>query len=218
MFIELIDTLRCPQAHADSWLVASSLRTVGRHIVDGALGCPECKATYAIRDAVVCFADTDRRTVASDVTDDDVFRLAAQLHLVEAPGAIVLTGAWGAYAAPLVRTLPTLQLFAVNASVPLPLDERISALSVAQGVLPLAASSVRGVALDAHHAGAAMLDAASRVVRTGGRLVVPAHCTPAAAEWRELARDASAAVFERLTTASAPVTLKRAPARPLFQA
>lgn len=218
MFVELIDTLRCPQPHTDAWLVASSVRTVGRHIMDGALGCPECRATYPIRDGVVCFAEEDHRAAASDVSDDDVLRLAAQLHLVEAPGVVLLTGLWCAYAVPLLQALPTVQLLAVNATVALPLDERISQVRAAPDSLPFAAASARGAALDERHASAAMLEAAARVVRTGGRLVAPARCVPDGAAWRELARDVTVTVCERLVAASAPVPLRRAPAQPLFQA
>ena len=44
MFIELVDALRCPVAHAESWLVAAAIRMEARHIVDGTLGCPVCSA------------------------------------------------------------------------------------------------------------------------------------------------------------------------------
>jgi hypothetical protein len=37
MFIELVDALRCPVPHEESWLVASADRMEARHIVDGTL-------------------------------------------------------------------------------------------------------------------------------------------------------------------------------------
>ena len=49
MFVEIIDLLRCPNAHAESWLVAAAARTVGRHIVEGTLGCPVCEAEMEMR-------------------------------------------------------------------------------------------------------------------------------------------------------------------------
>ena len=55
MFIELVDALRCPQPHAESWLVVASTRTQARHILEGTLGCPVCRAEYPIVDGVVDF-------------------------------------------------------------------------------------------------------------------------------------------------------------------
>ena len=52
MFIELVDALRCPVPHEDSWLVASAERTESRHIVTGTLGCPVCRAQFPIRRGV----------------------------------------------------------------------------------------------------------------------------------------------------------------------
>ena len=55
MFIELVDALRCPVSHEESWLVASATQTDARHIVDGLLGCPVCQAEYPIRQGVADF-------------------------------------------------------------------------------------------------------------------------------------------------------------------
>src|SRR5690242_21064587 len=55
MFIELVDALRCPVPHEESWLVASATRMEARHIVDGLLGCPVCHAEYPIRNGVADF-------------------------------------------------------------------------------------------------------------------------------------------------------------------
>ena len=40
MFIELIDTLRCPTPHDESWLVLAADRMAARHVVEGTVGCP----------------------------------------------------------------------------------------------------------------------------------------------------------------------------------
>ena len=53
MFVELVDLLRCPRPHEDTWLVAAAEAMSGRHIVRGTLGCPVCEAEYPIRDGVV---------------------------------------------------------------------------------------------------------------------------------------------------------------------
>ena len=48
MFIELLDLLRCTNAHEDTWLVASFKTVSNRFVMDGTLGCPTCSAKYSI--------------------------------------------------------------------------------------------------------------------------------------------------------------------------
>lgn len=217
MFTELIDTLRCPVTHEDSWLVAASSHTAGRHILDGTLGCPVCRASFEIVDGVVRFAAPAPLAVLAPYDDDRAFRLAAQLHLVEAPQPVLLVGDPSRAVPSLLERLPTVKWLVGNARVALPLDERVSALVLPAGTIPLAAASLRALALDAPHATPALLAAAARVVRTTGRLVVPASVTPDPQAWELLARDEHVAVAERLPASSAPVQLRRAPHNPLFR-
>ena len=53
MFIELVDALRCPRPHEESWLVLAASRLEARHVLEGTLGCPVCHAQYPIRDGIV---------------------------------------------------------------------------------------------------------------------------------------------------------------------
>ncbi len=218
MFTELIDTLRCPNAHQDSWLVATSTRTDGRHIIEGKLGCPVCRATFDIVDGEVLFSTASVSEQAQAFDDEAAFRLAAQLHLVEAPQPILLIGAWSAAATSLRRILPHVKLMLGDAAPQRAPDERISALRLPANGIPLATGALRGLALDAAHAEPAYLVHAARVVRTTGRLVAPSSTTLDASLWRPLATDGDVVVAERLPAASAPVQLKRAPATPLFTA
>ena len=55
MFVELIDALRCPRAHEDTWLVAAAAETRDRCVVHGSLGCPVCRATFPIAGGVARF-------------------------------------------------------------------------------------------------------------------------------------------------------------------
>ena len=63
MFIELVDSLRCPNDHAETWLVATCDAMRGRDIVTGTLGCPICRAQYAIVDGAVANAAGPRVAV-----------------------------------------------------------------------------------------------------------------------------------------------------------
>ena len=216
MFTELIDQLRCPNAHEDSWLVATSTRTGSRHILDGKLGCPVCKATFDIVDGEALFtvAPVLRSTITLD--DDAAMRLAAQLHLVEAPQPVMLTGQWSRAVAPLRRIVPTVTIFVGDATSVIALDAQVSLLRLPASRIPLATGTLRGLALDRAHANDACVTDAARIVRTNGRLLIPAGTALDDALWRTLAADAEVTVAERLPTASAPVPLRRAPATPLF--
>ena len=216
MFTELIDTLRCPNAHEDSWLVATSTRTQSRHIMDGKLGCPVCSATFEIKDGEVLFTTGSTLRTTRVLDEEAAFRLAAQLHLVEAPQPILLTGSWSRAVQPLRTIVPNVTMFVGDATSIITLDERVSTLRLPASAIALATGALRGVALDASHAGVEFLAASARVLRTGGRLVAPASVALDGAIWRTLASDAEVTVAERLATSSAPIQLKRAPAAPLF--
>ena len=216
MFTEVIDILRCPHPHDDSWLVASSTATVGRHIVSGRLGCPVCKATFEIVEAEARFGGAEVAATDPALDDGAAFRLAAQLYLVEAPAPVLLTGHWACAVSPLLRLMPQLSLLTGDATCVIPIDDRVSAMRLPDSVLPVAARSLRGVALGSAHASEAFVQESARVLRTGGRLVAPAGVALDAVQWRLLATDEQVQVAERLPAPSAPVELKRAPSQPLF--
>lgn len=230
MFTELVDRLRCPRPHAESWIVAAADAVQGRRIVRGTLGCPVCAGEYPVVDGVAHFEGAAAATTtpatplhpathgASDApaTEDAADRLAAQLHLVEAPEPLLLVGTWGALAPELVRHYPHAVALVADAPSPLPLDERLSPLVLPAARLPLADGSVRAIALDAAHADAAWFAEAARVATSGARLVAPVTHAPPVADWTLVASDAHVHVATRTTRASAPVQLRRAPAHYLF--
>ncbi len=198
MFIELVDDLRCPRPHEETWLVASADRTDDRDIVEGTLGCPICHAEYPIRDGVVWFTDPGslaRRSTRAPKADAELaMRLAALLDLSDAQGLALLAGSW-ASVAPLLRELVPTHVVLLNPDAPVPAGAGISVLQVASGI-PLAAATCRGVALDASTTEADDLGAAVRVLRARGRLVAPLS-TPVPPEVTELARDERLWVAER---------------------
>jgi uncharacterized protein YbaR (Trm112 family) len=219
VFTELIDTLRCPNPHEDSWLVATSTRTVGRHIISGKLGCPVCRVTFDIVEGEVLFGTVGGLHSSRVLDEEGAFRLAAQLHLVEAPHPILLTGRWSAGVTPLRSIVPSVTMFVADATTAITIDERVSTMRLPPAGIPLATGSLRAIALDAAHVTDALIADAARVLRTTGRLVAPATSALDALLWRILACDTDVVVAERLAVASAPVPLRRAPpAKPLFEA
>jgi uncharacterized protein YbaR (Trm112 family) len=209
MFIELVDALRCPRPHEESWLVVSADRLVARHILDGTLGCPVCSAEYPIADGVVDFSGGVRYPTAAPAppSAEQAMRLAAFLGLDDALGFATLLGGWGAHAIEL-RGMVECPLVLVDPPEDVEAAPGLSILRTA-GPLPLAAGSTRGIAIDAadlHGSHRERVASAVRATRTGGRVVGHASL-PLPAEVRELARDTEVWVAEREASASPLVTL-----------
>jgi len=215
VFIELVDLLRCPAAHEETWLVASTGRMVDRHIVEGSLGCPICRAVYPVHGGVTDFSGGEppaepapEAAAGGDApSEDDALRLAALLGLAEPNQRAMLIGDWGRLAEPLLAIVPT-ELLLVDPPAGVGAGEGRSPIRCGARPVPLAAEGLRAAALDGATArDAARARAAVRAVRAGGRVVGPADA-PLPAEVRELARDGRHWVGEREATASAPVPLR----------
>lgn len=184
MFVDLIDRLRCPNDHADTWLVAAASRTVHRHLLDATLGCVECGAEFEIKDGDVWFG-TSVEAQGMAVSEEETLRAAALLKLEER-GLFLLEGGWASFA----HALPQLLDVDILLSDP---PAGITEAGVGQGTLrgvgdrwPLAAASLHGLALS--RITPARAADAVRVLRPSGRLVAPID-TPLPAGVRELARD-----------------------------
>ena len=197
MFIELIDVLRCPNAHEESWLVLASGRIDDRDVMEGVLGCPVCEAEFPIADGVVRFAPESRSdAVAGPSSEEDAIRLAALLDLGTPKGYAIITGTLGD-TAPSLRSLTEVQLLLINPRPGIAIGDGISGLTIAPDwtSLPLAPASARALALDATTSHPQLL-ASLHIVRPGGRVLAPiALSLPDGAS--ELARDERQWLAER---------------------
>lgn len=212
MFIELVDSLRCVQPHEDTWLVATFDRMENRRVVEGALGCPTCRASYPIRAGVVWLGAVPAQATPADdppaahPVADEAMRLAALLDLREPGMRALLAGAHGAVAHALVGATQA-ELLVIDPPASVTPGDGVSIVRTG-GRLPLAAASMRAVALDERSAVApGAIEAAVAALRDGGRLVAPAT-VPVPASVTELARDARQWVAERDARPSAPVQLR----------
>ena len=212
MFIELVDILRCPNPHEETWLVLAAHRVGDRDVMEGTLGCPVCAAEYPIIDGVAHFDGGQPRVTSAAVASDEgeALRLAAQLGLAQPRGYAVLLGATAAHG-PLVSTLTDVQLLLVDPPAGIGMGLGLSGLTTPANspMLPLAPASARGIALDAD-VPPEVIDAAREVLRTGGRLVAPVS-VEVPAGFSELARDERVWVAERaaVATSSGIISLTR---------
>ncbi len=204
MFIELIDTLRCPVPHDESWLVAAATRVDARHIVEGTLGCPVCKAEYPIHEGVADFRCGGAAPLPAPSAPDAelAMRVAAMLDLADSQGFAVLLGAWGSHATELSGIVET-PLMLVDPPEGIVGAPGISVLRC-DGQIPLAAGAARAVAIDTGDL--ARVAASVRVARTKARILAPVSVALPDGV-RELARDAEVWVGEREAMPSPLVTL-----------
>lgn len=219
MFIDLVASLRCLTPHEDGWLVAVSRRMEGRSILEGTLGCPVCRREYPIVGGVGYFgvdagapAPAAASAPAPPLDEESAVRLAAFLGLQSPGGIVVLCGAWAGLA-PALRQIVPVSCVLVDP----PRDDELVGEGMATlrtaGAIPLAAGSVRGVALDTLSADEGTLGAALRVLSSRGHLVAPVRLVPPAGV-EELARDDELWVARTRLASSAPVGIARG-ARPI---
>jgi len=195
------------RAHEDSWLVASADELVGRHIVRGELGCPVCGTRYPVREGVADFASGSSAPLEYAAPEGMAVRAAALLGLTEPGGMVVLAGEWSAAANEMLEMTENVQLLALDYARGLRSGGALS-LALIADVLPLAAASVRGIALDEAHATPALLQGAARALIAGGRLIAPSGAR-VPDSLQELARDDEhwVATTRAQTNVSAPVTI-----------
>lgn len=215
MFVELIDHLRCPEPHEESWLVVHAEETRDRHIVRGRLACPICGRRFFVEGGTVDFSAAPDAAPVSPLPapralprdDEWPLRLAAFLGLGDGGGAVGLFGDWGRYAEALGDVVERVEPLAIApdfATHPM-----LSAIvPPSRATLPLATGSLRAIALDEVEGpdAGAQLTEATRVLRSGGRMLAPAR-VPLPLGMRELARDADWWVGERETAPAGIISI-----------
>ncbi len=194
MFIELIDLLRCVNAHEDTWLVASFQTVSNRFVLEASLGCPSCSAQYPIHEGIADFSAgvvvpscEAERAAASHNREEHATRAGAYLEATEPGATIILGGVW-AYAAEELSQMAEVRVLALDAPAEVKESQTVGLLRVGSEI-PVAAGSVLGVALDAWFP-AKLVASAVKAVRPGGRIVGPVTI-PAPAELSVLAHDDS---------------------------
>lgn len=191
MYIELIDLLRCPRVHEESWLVAAFNKMDGRFVIEGKLGCPVCSASFPIVNGVADLRDSLDASAGAVSTqgegdEDTALRVAAMLGLTRAGSVAVLSGMPGPIAG-LVAEMASVRVVGVNRILPDASEQENVAMIRAGNRLPFASGSIDAVMLGAT-ASIDEVEDAVRILKTGGRLVVTAD-SPLRGNLREIARD-----------------------------
>ena len=208
MYILLTDRLICPRCGPGHGLILMASRIENRRVLDGELGCSNCREQYPVRDG---FADLRPRPAAPLEAPDQppepgererALRLAALMGAPEGPGFALIVGGDARLAPAIADMIEQLEIVASYAPLAA-WSERTGVSRVATGPrLPLTRGAMRAVALTGP-AGDVSLEDAARVVSPVGRIVLdPA---PADAESR-----LEAVGFEIAASQEATIVAKRA--------
>jgi len=203
MLLPLVDSLRCPNQHDETWLIASIETLEDRDIKSGTLGCPTCLAEFPIRDGAVHFAEVQRAPFVAP-SEEEATRIAAVLDLVDPRMVAVLHGEWGAHA-PIIRSLTPAALLLVNPPEGIASGDGISIVLADRA--PLGAASMDGAA--AAEGARPEMVASLRASLRGGRRMVGPVSVDVPAFLVEIARDDEiwVAQLDAGSITSAPVLL-----------
>ena len=199
MYLLLTDILTCPRCGPEFGLVLLADRVEDRRVLEGRLGCPNCREQYPvaggaldarlpaervasvstddagsptapIADAASAAGSTSASAPAADDAEAAV-RLAALLGLADARGTVLVAGLGAALAPQVSALVPEVEMVALTAS-PDASPERAGVSRIAAGAaLPFRSRTLRGVALTGG-ADDAALGEALRLLQPGARLVV----------------------------------------------
>lgn len=208
MYILLTDALSCPRCGPGFGLLVQADRLEERRVVEGRLGCANCRETYPVRGGVAHLSPgpATRADVPADPPGDDPetpVKLAALMGLAGARGLVMLQGPGARHAAALAALVPEVEVVAVDGATAAPPAMQPGVSRVTAGaVLPFRDGTMRGAALTGG-AGDARLREALRVLAPGARLLVD----PAGAETAGRLRALGAQVMleqEGVVVAAAP--------------
>lgn len=224
MHLELVEALKCPNAHAAGVLVASADEIENRFVLHGLLGCPHCLAEFSVEQGVTSFApgrsEADVASASAADHSDPAMRLAAQLGLSAGRTTYAAIG-FDLALVMAMRTIVAARMLVFNASDTASFDSH--ALAAAANIAPIGIATIAdslpmadrkfdGIAFDARalrgsHSDALLLQAVT-ALRPRARLVAPvsAHVPKG---MKELVRDAQVWVAEREVVATAPISILR---------
>jgi len=176
MHILLTDVLSCPRCGPEFGLVLLADQVEERRVLEGRLGCPNCREQYPVRGG-----ELDARLVRDSAAGPDgspdvdeggaAVRLAALLGLADARGTVLIAGPGAVLAAEVAALVPELEVVAL-AVEPGGGEEEPGVSRIAAGAgLPFRGRTLKGVALTGG-ADPALLAEGVRVLQPGARLVV----------------------------------------------
>lgn len=170
MHILLTDILTCPRCGPGFGLILLADRAEERRVIEGVLGCSNCREKYPVSAGVADFGASPE-AVPPVADEAAVERLAAILGVTHGPAFLLLAGPAAAYAPGLAAMIPDVEVVTVGAAASAQDGAGINRVYAAGPQLPIASGKVAGVALSGA-AAEGLLDEGARAVSPVGRLVL----------------------------------------------
>jgi uncharacterized protein YbaR (Trm112 family) len=168
VFIELTDHLRCPEDHAESFLVLLPEEMQDRSVRTGQLGCPVCHRTFTLREGIAELGGATASTEGETRLDPE--GLTALAGLSGPGGYFALVGPVASLWRGFQEANPGVALVAIDP--PADVTDAPGISVIRSGRIPLKTRSMRGVALGRPYADDPYWIAeAARVVLPGLRIV-----------------------------------------------
>lgn len=173
MFIELVEFLRCPSAHEETYLVLVPEEMVGRDVTRGSIGCPRCRSEYPIVDGIVEFGEPGGCEGASDFggTMPDPRVVQALLGLASPGGYVALVGSAARFAPQLAELMGGVHFVGVNPPLGVEASPVLSPLRATRSI-PVRSAAMRGVVVGMEHVRTPWLEEGVRVLLNRQRLVL----------------------------------------------
>ena len=176
MLILVTDLLACPRCGPEFGLLVLAERLEERRVVEGRLGCPNCREAYPVRGGV---ADLRLPGAAAPAAEEGApadpeaaVRLAALMGLAGLAGMALVVGPGARHAGAIAALVPDAEVIAVEGAPRAAGEPGVSRLLAGPGPLPLRGGLLRAAALTGGAADEAALHEGLRVLAPGGRLVV----------------------------------------------
>jgi len=177
MHIVLTDVLVCPRCGPQFGLILLADRVEDRRVLEGVLGCPNCREKYPVRAGLgllrVAFDEIEPVPVPAPAAQDggEAVRIAAVAGITEGPALLLVIGPAARYAPLLATLLENVEIVAAGGGLEAWTEGAgVSRLEVG-GRLPIHSRSLRAAVLSGGAADA-LLEEGTRVVGPLGRLVL----------------------------------------------
>lgn len=165
MHLFLTDRLSCPRCGPGFGLILLAREVRERRVLQGDLGCPNCRETYPVEDGFGDLRSPPREPLsevgsrggASEMAEggegagagsrEAALRMAALLGVTEGPGTLLVKGPAANLAGGLAGVVEGVEVVAVDPSVRFSAEEEGVSRMVARPGLPFFSGSLRGVLL-----------------------------------------------------------------------
>ncbi len=191
MHILLTDRITCPRCGAGFGLILLAHEVRDRRVLEGDLGCFNCREKYPVRGGFGDFRIPPRTPLPSSSADldtasvdgEEIFRLGALLGVTEGPGTILIKGPAARFAAGLAEIIGGVEVVGLDPNLIGEEESEGVSRMVAGARIPFFSGSFRGILLSGETK-EQELEEAARVVAPFGRVVV-LEAPPEAILWVE---------------------------------